>query len=147
MTNEKPEGIAYIYIWYRSELKNLLSFHSWAWLKIFHSVDLEKQHCTDEHDKSGIDTSVLHTCKKPRVHPDKSACHFPMICNQAISLARMQLFQLNQECKYSAIFENLTVIGLSAQDLYPVSLYMNKERGLAEDFCKLCRLVTTQLGG
>ena len=29
------------------------------------------------------------------------------------------------------------MIGLSAQDLYPVSLYMNKERVLAEDFCKL----------
>ena len=44
---------------------------------------------------------------------------------------------MNQECQYSAIFENLTVIGLSAQDLYAVSLYMNEERGLAEDFCKL----------
>ena len=44
---------------------------------------------------------------------------------------------MNQECQYGAIFENLTVIGLSAQDLYPVSLYMNEESGLAEDICKL----------
>ena len=73
----------------RPELKNLLSFHSWAWLKIFRSVDLEKYHCTAEHDKSGIDKSVLQTRKRPLVYPDKSACHFPMICNQAISLARM----------------------------------------------------------
>ena len=29
------------------------------------------------------------------------------------------------------------MIGWFSKDLDPVSLYMNKERGLAEDFCKL----------
>ena len=51
----------------------------------------------------------------------------------------MLLFQLNQECQYSAIFERLAVIGWLSKDLYPVSLYMNKERGEAEDFCELLR--------
>ena len=45
--------------------------------------------------------------------------------------------QLNQECQYSGIFESLAVIGWLCKDLYPVSLYIDKERGLAEDFCKL----------
>ena len=71
------------------ELKNLLSFHSWAWLKISYSVDLEKYHCTAEHDKSGIDTTVILALIHPRVYLDRSACHFPMIGNEAISLARM----------------------------------------------------------
>ena len=30
------------------------------------------------------------------------------------------------------------MIGWFSKDLDPVSLYMNKERVLAEDFCKLC---------
>ena len=63
-----------------------------------------------------------------------------MICNQAISLAGMQLFQLHQECQYSGIFVSSAVIGISAQDLYLVSLFMNEERVLAEDFCKLCSI-------
>ena len=46
------------YMLHKSELKNLLSFHSWAWLKIFPSVDLKKYHCTAEHDKSGTDATV-----------------------------------------------------------------------------------------
>ena len=40
-------------IWW-PELKNLLSFHSWVWLKILRSVDLGKYHCTAEHDKSTV---------------------------------------------------------------------------------------------
>ena len=72
-----------------AELKNLLSFHSWAWFRHFRSVDLEKYHCTAEHDKSGIDTTVILTLIHPRVYSDRSACHFPMISNEAISLARM----------------------------------------------------------
>ena len=39
--------------------------------------------------------------------------------------------------QYSAIFERLAVIGWFSEDLDPMSLYMDKERGLAEDFCKL----------
>ena len=34
-------------------------------------------------------------------------------------------------------FESLAVIGWFSKDLDPVSLIMDKERGLAEDFCKL----------
>ena len=30
------------------------------------------------------------------------------------------------------------MIGWFSKDLDPASLYMDKERGLAEDFCKLC---------
>ena len=50
------------------------------------------------------------------------------VCNRAISLAWVKLFQLNQEGQYSGIFESLAVIGWSSKDLYPVSSYMNKER-------------------
>ena len=74
-------------------------------------------------------------------HDCDVACSFPMICNQAISLAWVKLFQLNQEGQYSGIFESLAVIGWLSKDLYPVSLYMNKERGEAEDFCNLCDAV------
>ena len=125
-----------------AELKNLLSFHSWAWFRHFRSVGLEKYHCTVEHDKNGIDTTVILTLIQPRVYPDRLAWHFPMIGNEAISLARIQLFQSDPECQYSGIFESLAVIGWLCEDLYPVSLYMDKERGLAEDFCKLCRQVS-----
>ena len=45
----------------KSELKNLLSFHSCAWPKTFRSIDLEKYHCPAEPDKSGIDTTILLT--------------------------------------------------------------------------------------
>ena len=40
-------------------LKNLLSFHSWAWFKLFRWV--KKYNCTAEHDNSGIDTTVTLT--------------------------------------------------------------------------------------
>ena len=69
---------------------------------IFSSVDLEKYHCTAEHDKSGIDTSVLQTRKRPQVYPDKSVCHFPIICNQAISLACI--------CSYSSRIKNASTV-------------------------------------
>ena len=60
-----------------------------------------------------------------------------MINNQAFSLAGMYLFKYKQQCQFSGVFESLAVIGCLSKDLYPVILYMNKERGLAEDFCKL----------
>ena len=35
-----------------------MSFHSWAWLKILRSVNLEKYLCTAEYDKNGIDSII-----------------------------------------------------------------------------------------
>ena len=44
---------------------------------------------------------------------------------------------MNQECQYRGIFNILIVIGWISKGVYLVSLYMNKEGGSAEDFCKL----------
>ena len=65
-----------------------------------------------------------------QAYPDKSACHFPTICNQAVPLARDLVIPADQQCQYSGIFESLTMIGWLFKGLYPVNVYMyiNKER-------------------
>ena len=51
--------------------------------------------------------------------------------------AWMELYQPNQVSQYKGIFKSLVVIALFSKDPYSVSLWMNNERGLAEDFSKL----------
>ena len=66
----------------------------------------------------------------PQAYPDKSECHFPTICNQAVPLAWDLVIPANQKCQSRGIFESLTVICLLFKGLYPVNIYMyiNKER-------------------
>ena len=67
--------------------------------------------------KVGLPKLLHWFSSQPRVNLVKSACHFPKNYNQAISLNRMWLFQLNQECQYIGIFASWAVIGWLPKDL------------------------------
>ena len=66
----------------------------------------------------------------PQAYPDKSACHFPTICNQVVPLEWDLVIPADQQCQYSCIFESLTVIGWLFKGVYPVNIhmYINEER-------------------